>query len=122
MLPRYEAMWERESSQADCVEEAWSHIKPASNLEEIQEKLANTMAAMSSWSKESFGSVNREIRSLRPCSIPRVCFPRRFEAGRGLELICPVTPLEAFDPPRNGWGRESLARGDFHAGCNRTCN
>jgi hypothetical protein len=64
-LPRYEAMWEREASLVDCVEEAWSYLKPASNLEEVQDKLAHDMKSMKIWSSANFGSVNKEIKELK---------------------------------------------------------
>jgi hypothetical protein len=63
--PRYEAMWEREPSLNECIEEAWVHLKPASNLEEIQQKISHTMTAMGNWSRKEFGSVNSEIKRLK---------------------------------------------------------
>jgi hypothetical protein len=62
---RYEAMWEREASLDNCVEDAWVHYKPETNLEEIQEKLTFTMSAMGKWSRETVGSINKEIKRLK---------------------------------------------------------
>jgi hypothetical protein len=64
-VPRYEAMWEREPSLTECVDEAWKHYKPAANLEDIQQKLAHTMSSMDSWSSTNSGSVNRDIKNLK---------------------------------------------------------
>jgi DNA polymerase II small subunit/DNA polymerase delta subunit B len=64
-IPRYEAMREREPSLTECVDEAWKHYKPASNLGDIQQKLAHTMSSMDSWSSTNFGSINRDIKNLK---------------------------------------------------------
>jgi hypothetical protein len=62
---RYEAMWEREASLFECVDEAWLNYKTATNLDDIQHKLAHTMTSLCRWSKTKFESVNREIKELK---------------------------------------------------------
>jgi hypothetical protein len=64
-LSRYEIMWEREESLSEEIQVAWSNHAPGKNLAEINEKLAATMTVLQSWSKEKFGSVNKELASLR---------------------------------------------------------
>lgn len=62
---RYEAMWERESSLGQQIEEAWTNQLPASDLSDIHKKLSATMACLGSWSSQVFGSVNKEIKLLK---------------------------------------------------------
>ncbi|KAM0889558.1 hypothetical protein ACQ4PT_027632 [Festuca glaucescens] len=63
--PSYEVIWERDESLFELINEAWSHHAPATNLTDIREKLKATMASMTSWNNNVFGSVNKEIKQLR---------------------------------------------------------
>jgi hypothetical protein len=62
--PRYEVMWERDSSLVEQINAAWSLQPPASDLADIREKLNTTMTSMTNWNNNVFGSVNKEIKHL----------------------------------------------------------
>ena len=47
-LHRYEAMWERENSLGEQIEEAWTNYATASSLDDIQKKLCHTVDCLSS--------------------------------------------------------------------------
>jgi hypothetical protein len=59
---RYEVMWEREESLTEEIQLAWSKIAPCKNLEEVNGKLSTVMFVLQSWSKDKFGSVNKELK------------------------------------------------------------
>jgi hypothetical protein len=54
-------MWEREASFTECVDDAWNYLEPTKNPKEVQYKLSTAMSAMKAWSRENFGSMNKEI-------------------------------------------------------------
>lgn len=58
-------MWERESTLADEIKDAWGGHVVATYLAAINDKLQATMNCLKSWSKEKFGAVNKEIEKLR---------------------------------------------------------
>ncbi|XP_051212082.1 uncharacterized protein [Lolium perenne] len=62
---RYETMWERDPTLSVTIEEAWEGSPPCSNLSDLVKKLNTTRNHMHSWSKETFGSVTKNINRLR---------------------------------------------------------
>jgi exonuclease III len=62
---RYETMWERDPTLSVTIEEAWEGSPPCSNLSDLVKKLNTTRNHMHSWSKETFGSVTKNVNRLR---------------------------------------------------------
>jgi hypothetical protein len=55
-------MWEREESQPEEIKSAWGASgKRMLNLGDIAANLVQVMSALKRWSREKFGSVNKEI-------------------------------------------------------------
>lgn len=62
---RYEAMWERDSSIFDAIEEAWSASPGCSNLSDLMGKVNKTRGHLKVWNVEVFGKVTKEIKNRR---------------------------------------------------------
>lgn len=62
---RYEALWEREGSLQEVIEDSWKSSGPASSLKEIKEKLNVMQQNLSKWSSVKIGSVTRKVSKLR---------------------------------------------------------
>lgn len=83
---RYEIMWEREESLGTVIEKAWLKKHPGSDLGAIAESLKTVMGDLKHWSKNTFGSVTRQLENLRgelerlekvdPVGIERASWPQ----------------------------------------------
>lgn len=62
---KYEMMWERVESLDQEINTAWNNHVESSCLQSLQEKLNATMSCLSHWSNQNFGSVNKEIKTLK---------------------------------------------------------
>lgn len=62
--PRYEIMWERESILPEIIKEAWKNSSRG-DLGQIALSLKEVMTTLTRWSKEKFGSINKELALLR---------------------------------------------------------
>ena len=61
---RYETYWERESSLAEDINDAWSmHIRPK-DLGDVSANLKGVMESLHAWSRKTIGSVPKEIEKL----------------------------------------------------------
>jgi hypothetical protein len=61
---RYEVMWERHDDFKQVLEAAWGSF-PASNVQELQDKISATTRALVGWGTITFGAVRPELRQLR---------------------------------------------------------
>jgi hypothetical protein len=61
----YEIMWERESSLTDDIHSEWNVGVQVQSLGDISDSLRRVGKALSRWSHEKFGSVTKELASLR---------------------------------------------------------
>uniref|UniRef100_A0A8R7V269 Reverse transcriptase domain-containing protein n=1 Tax=Triticum urartu TaxID=4572 RepID=A0A8R7V269_TRIUA len=62
---RYEALWEREESLQSTIEESWNSSRPATSLQDIQEKLRIMQQRLGKWSSEKIGSITQQTSKLR---------------------------------------------------------
>lgn len=62
---RYEIMWVREKTLPNVIQEAWLHTSRGGNLGQIVLSLKNVMGKLQRWSRDKFGSVNKELGTLR---------------------------------------------------------
>lgn len=62
---RYEILWEREESLSEEIRTAWEQHHAATDLGSVSSKLKLVMGALQHWSREKFGSVNKELGALR---------------------------------------------------------
>jgi hypothetical protein len=62
---RYEMMWERDESFVEEVNTTWESHTTALSLQQLHNKLKATMGCLSNWSCLKFGSVTKEINSLK---------------------------------------------------------
>jgi hypothetical protein len=58
-------MWERDPSLPERVAEAWAEAGPKATLADINMSLVRVMTQLQKWSKQKFGSVNRELEKLK---------------------------------------------------------
>lgn len=64
-LFRFEVMWETHNRWAEKVRSQWKVAQARPRLEETRTKLTNMFSDFTRWSKDSFGSVHREIKNLK---------------------------------------------------------
>ena len=50
---------------SDVIQEAWLHSSRGGNLGQIVLSLKNVMVKLQRWSRDKFGSVNKELSTLR---------------------------------------------------------
>ena len=62
---RYEAMWEKHEGLKGFVQTDWAAHGTCNNVQELQEKLQRVSAGLTNWSRQSFGSVRKEIKDLK---------------------------------------------------------
>jgi hypothetical protein len=58
-------MWERESSLASAVEEAWSRRIPGQDLGDVSESLKSVMTSLYKWRNSHIKLLPREIEKKR---------------------------------------------------------
>jgi hypothetical protein len=58
-------MWEREASLEEEIKCAWTNHKFSLELEGVSSKLNATISTLQTWSHENFGSVDKEIKTLK---------------------------------------------------------
>jgi hypothetical protein len=58
-------MWEREKTLPNVIQEAWLHTSRGGNLGQIVLSLKNVIGKLQRWSRDKFGSVNKELGTLR---------------------------------------------------------
>jgi hypothetical protein len=62
---RYEIMWERLESLAHEIKEAWCSTPSRKGLGGVVATLKHVQAALRSWNKKHFGSVTKDLETLR---------------------------------------------------------
>lgn len=62
---RYKTMWEMHGSWQDTIQACWSEKYPRHTVEELRQKLEDLSKDLSRWNKDTFGSVQKEIKSLK---------------------------------------------------------
>lgn len=62
---RYEIMCEREETLGEELVTAWKKAGQKSDLGSISKSLREVMQALHNWSKETFGSIRKELEELR---------------------------------------------------------
>jgi hypothetical protein len=62
---KYEAMWEREPSLTNTIEDAWLATPGCSNLGDLMGKISKTSDHLKEWNSEVFGKVTNEIKTRR---------------------------------------------------------
>jgi hypothetical protein len=61
----YELMWETHTDLKEIVGGAWREAGTYDNVNDVHEKLSSLAGKLGSWSNETFGSVRKEIKSLK---------------------------------------------------------
>lgn len=61
---KYETMWEREDSLFTTVSDRWS-MQEGETVESMRAKLGDLAGDLSSWDRNTFGSVRKEIAQLK---------------------------------------------------------
>jgi hypothetical protein len=64
-IMRYEIMWEREESLPMEIKTAWEGGTKAQSLGDIAHSLGRVMVSLRKWSSEKFGSVTKELNTIR---------------------------------------------------------
>ena len=62
---RYEAMWEKHEELKGFVQAEWAVHGTCNNIQDLHDKLQRVSAGLTKWSKQSFGSVRKEIKDLK---------------------------------------------------------
>jgi hypothetical protein len=62
---RYELTWETHSDLKPLIESNWSDKLARHTENDVQQKLSSLSSSLSSWSKDTFGSVKKEIKTLK---------------------------------------------------------
>lgn len=62
---RYENMWRRESSYTPVVESTWTGSGTPSSLAQLVDNLGRVSSSLSTWARDCFGSVKRELQKAR---------------------------------------------------------
>ncbi|KAG2602314.1 hypothetical protein PVAP13_5KG672007 [Panicum virgatum] len=61
----YEIMWERDASLGERVQQAWNNEETRGDLGAVSLALKGVLQALKNWSSIHFGSVRKELESLR---------------------------------------------------------
>lgn len=62
---RYENMWRRDPSYLWLVKESWGDANHIQSMQQLQTKLGNMRASFQDWEASVFGSIRKELGSLR---------------------------------------------------------
>ena len=62
---RYETMWETHESFRDIIHEGWGAGPPCAMVHKLRSKLIDLAKDLGRWSRDTFGSVRKEIKKLK---------------------------------------------------------
>lgn len=62
---RYEVMWEAHENWGDTLRDSWMGAGQAVRMEELRVKLRSVATDLGRWNKNTFGSVRKEIKTLK---------------------------------------------------------
>ena len=62
---RYEAMWEKHEGLQGFVHKEWAEHGTCNNVKEFHEKMQRMSSGLTNWSRQSFGSLRKDIKDLK---------------------------------------------------------
>ena len=62
---KYGLMWETHEGLKTILSEGWAREPPCSSVEQMRDKLRSLAGGLTRWSKDTFGSVRKEIKRLK---------------------------------------------------------
>ncbi|XP_073358198.1 uncharacterized protein [Aegilops tauschii subsp. strangulata] len=62
---KYEVMWETHETWSETISSSWAGGGPITSMEELRTKLKRISKELGAWNRNTFGSVRKEIKSLK---------------------------------------------------------
>ena len=62
---RYETMWKSHEAWTEKITDSWSTLAPGYGVGDFRDKLLRISTDLSTWSRDTFGSIRKEMKQIK---------------------------------------------------------